>query len=204
MGGNSSSQRPLVIGRSQSSDMILDYRTVSTHHAAINFSAGSFSILDLRSSNGSFLYVKEPLMLRWGETVRLRWGKGSISLKAHTTNRSCLPIGICNSTNAVNIQEPTDPDMIHDLLTQLASTLPIAHLPHNGVPVTEPRFRGMFCYEERKSDREEEKSRIQNEAQNNFENLSKSKEDVDQCIDEFCKDNQEKCQIDVLRSSDDE
>ncbi|KAG5192027.1 hypothetical protein JKP88DRAFT_294451, partial [Tribonema minus] len=89
-GAAQASQRPLVIGRSQTSDMVLDYRTVSTHHAAVSFAAGGFHLQDLRSSNGSFLYVREPVQLRWGNTLRLRWGKGSIALRAPAPAQSYL------------------------------------------------------------------------------------------------------------------
>jgi FHA domain len=56
--------RPLVIGRSHACDMVLDYRTVSTQHAAVSFKKGQFLFTDLSSSNGSYQYVRQPLPLR--------------------------------------------------------------------------------------------------------------------------------------------
>mmetsp|Transcript_18400 Transcript_18400/g.24283 ORF Transcript_18400/g.24283 Transcript_18400/m.24283 type:complete len:557 (+) Transcript_18400:175-1845(+) len=76
------STRGLVIGRSHNCDMILDYRTVSTHHAVVRYTNGSFFFMDLRSSNGSLLYLREPLELPYGSSIRLRWGRSTISLKA--------------------------------------------------------------------------------------------------------------------------
>mmetsp|Transcript_3966 Transcript_3966/g.6050 ORF Transcript_3966/g.6050 Transcript_3966/m.6050 type:complete len:633 (-) Transcript_3966:167-2065(-) len=130
--GSLSSQRPLMIGRSQNSDMVLDYRTVSTHHAAVNFVNGTFNILDLRSSNGSFLYVREPLTIRWGESVRLRWGKGSITLRPPVSIRGCLPVvRLSNPSTPVSresMKNDPDPSMIEDLLRQLAVALPTQQL----------------------------------------------------------------------------
>jgi len=82
------SNRSLIIGRSHNCDMILDYRTVSTHHAMIRFSKGGFYFTDLRSSNGSLLYLREPQQLPYGTAVRLRWGRSTLSLKA-TRSWSC-------------------------------------------------------------------------------------------------------------------
>lgn len=82
------STRGLVIGRSHHCDMILDYRTVSTHHAVVRYANGNFFFMDLRSSNGSLLYLQEPIQLKYGATVRLRWGRSTIALKAARTLRS--------------------------------------------------------------------------------------------------------------------
>ena len=40
------STRDLHIGRSSTSDMMLDYRTVSAHHAAVRFKNGQFLFQD--------------------------------------------------------------------------------------------------------------------------------------------------------------
>jgi hypothetical protein len=84
------STRSLIIGRSRQCDMVLDYRTVSTRHANIRFSAGNFYFTDMMSSNGSYLYVREPLQLPYGEAVFLKWGSNVVSLKAKRSIRHRL------------------------------------------------------------------------------------------------------------------
>ena len=54
------SSRGLVIGRSSSSDMVLNYRTVSARHAEVQFKNGRFVFHDSGSSNGSYLYLRKP------------------------------------------------------------------------------------------------------------------------------------------------
>mmetsp|Transcript_2877 Transcript_2877/g.4329 ORF Transcript_2877/g.4329 Transcript_2877/m.4329 type:complete len:544 (+) Transcript_2877:257-1888(+) len=82
--------RPLVIGRSRQCDMVLDYRTVSTRHATIKLSNGGFYFSDSMSSNGSYLYLREPLQLPYGETVYIKWGSNVVSLKAKQSIRHRL------------------------------------------------------------------------------------------------------------------
>ena len=53
--------RPLLLGRSSGSDMVLDYRTVSARHASIRFKNGEFIFTDAGSSNGSYLYLRHLL-----------------------------------------------------------------------------------------------------------------------------------------------
>jgi FHA domain len=84
------SSRGLVVGRSRQCDMVLDYRTVSTRHAMIKFAGGGFHFSDLMSSNGSYLYLREPLQLPYGETVYLKWGSNVVSLKAKRSIRHRL------------------------------------------------------------------------------------------------------------------
>ncbi|CAM9312135.1 unnamed protein product [Ectocarpus sp. 13 AM-2016] len=80
--GGTASTKELVVGRSRQCDMVLDYRTVSTRHANVRFQGGRFYFSDLMSSNGSYLYLREPLQLPYGETVFLKWGSNVVSLKA--------------------------------------------------------------------------------------------------------------------------
>ncbi|KAG5177672.1 hypothetical protein JKP88DRAFT_202330 [Tribonema minus] len=84
------SSRGLIIGRSRQCDMVLDYRTVSTRHAMVKFAGGAFHFADLMSSNGSYLYLREPLQLPYGETVFLKWGSNVVSLKAKRSIRHRL------------------------------------------------------------------------------------------------------------------
>lgn len=73
--------RPLLLGRSSASDMVLDYRTVSARHAAIRFKNGEFIFTDAGSSNGSYLYLRRPLELSPSQPVQFRLGRSMISMK---------------------------------------------------------------------------------------------------------------------------
>lgn len=73
--------RPLLLGRSSGSDMVLDYRTVSARHAAIRFKNGEFVFMDAGSSNGSYLYLRRPLELSPSQAVQFRLGRSMISMK---------------------------------------------------------------------------------------------------------------------------
>lgn len=73
--------RPLLLGRSSGSDMVLDYRTVSARHAAIRFKNGEFIFTDAGSSNGSYLYLRRPLELSSSQSVQFRLGRSMISMK---------------------------------------------------------------------------------------------------------------------------
>jgi hypothetical protein len=73
--------RPLLLGRSSGSDMVLDYRTVSARHAAIRFKNGEFVFTDAGSSNGSYLYLRRPLQLSPNQPVQFRLGRSMISMK---------------------------------------------------------------------------------------------------------------------------
>lgn len=71
----------LLIGRSSSCNMILDYRTVSTVHAAVVYENGKFFIVDRNSSNGTMVYLKEPLPLRFSRTIRIRMGRTTLAIQ---------------------------------------------------------------------------------------------------------------------------
>jgi len=73
--------RPLLLGRSSGSDMVLDYRTVSARHASIRFKNGEFIFTDAGSSNGSYLYLRRPLQLSPSQPVQFRLGRSMISMK---------------------------------------------------------------------------------------------------------------------------
>jgi len=68
-----------VIGRSRSADLQLDERTVSRQHARLLTVDGQWQIVDLGSSNGTFVtFHGEPEMVVRREEVLLH-GRGSIS-----------------------------------------------------------------------------------------------------------------------------
>eukprot|EP00559_Dactyliosolen_fragilissimus_P009846 CAMPEP_0184855252 /NCGR_PEP_ID=MMETSP0580-20130426/552_1 /TAXON_ID=1118495 /ORGANISM="Dactyliosolen fragilissimus" /LENGTH=738 /DNA_ID=CAMNT_0027349719 /DNA_START=539 /DNA_END=2755 /DNA_ORIENTATION=+ len=73
--------RPLLLGRSSGSDMVLDYRTVSARHASIKFKNGEFIFTDASSSNGSYLYLRRPVELTASQSVQFRLGRSMISMK---------------------------------------------------------------------------------------------------------------------------
>lgn len=73
--------RPLLLGRSSGSDMVLDYRTVSARHATIRFKNGDFLFTDAGSSNGSYLYLRRPVELNSSQSVQFRLGRSMISMK---------------------------------------------------------------------------------------------------------------------------
>lgn len=73
--------RPLLLGRSSGSDMVLDYRTVSGRHATIRFKNGEFIFNDAGSSNGSYLYLRRPVELSPNQPVQFRLGRSMISMK---------------------------------------------------------------------------------------------------------------------------
>lgn len=60
---DTNSYSPILVGRSSSSHLILDYRTVSTHHAQIFYKKGKFYIKDLKSSNGTMLFIQHPIKI---------------------------------------------------------------------------------------------------------------------------------------------
>lgn len=72
----------LVIGRSSTCNMILDYRTVSTIHANISYENDQFFLQDKSSSNGTMVYVREPVSLPFGRNVRFRMGRCTLNVKA--------------------------------------------------------------------------------------------------------------------------
>ena len=73
--------RPLLLGRSSGSDMVLDYRTVSARHATIRLKNGEFIFTDAGSSNGSYLYLRRPVELTPSQSVQFRLGRSMISMK---------------------------------------------------------------------------------------------------------------------------
>jgi hypothetical protein len=73
--------RPLLLGRSSGSDMVLDYRTVSARHATIRLKNGEFIFTDAGSSNGSYLYLRRPVELTASQSVQFRLGRSMISMK---------------------------------------------------------------------------------------------------------------------------
>ncbi|CAM9133877.1 unnamed protein product [Discosporangium mesarthrocarpum] len=104
------SAKELVVGRSRQCDMVLDYRTVSTKHASVRYQGGRFYFSDLNSSNGSYLYLREPLQLPYGETVYLKWGSNVVSLKAKRSIRHRLSNLVGRRAGVASKKEGPVPD----------------------------------------------------------------------------------------------
>jgi len=108
--------RPLLLGRSSGSDMVLDYRTVSARHATIRFKNGVFLFTDASSSNGSYLYLRRPVELSSNQSVQFRLGRSMISMKVvNKWNRRLLRavsrragLGISSSSSNANCVEHDD------------------------------------------------------------------------------------------------
>lgn len=132
--------RPLLLGRSSGSDMVLDYRTVSARHATIRFKNGDFLFTDAGSSNGSYLYLRRPVELSSNQSVQFRLGRSMISMKVvNKWNRRLLRavsrragLGMSNNHFSVGNREidnfsvgSNDDDVrITDINGEVARTLP--------------------------------------------------------------------------------
>uniref|UniRef100_A0A7R9U7Z2 RING-CH-type domain-containing protein n=1 Tax=Pinguiococcus pyrenoidosus TaxID=172671 RepID=A0A7R9U7Z2_9STRA len=74
--------RELTIGRSHNCDMPLDYRTISVRHASVSYSQrAGFQLQDLRSSNGTLMYLQSPWKLPMNRTTSIRVGRATINVK---------------------------------------------------------------------------------------------------------------------------
>ena len=100
--------RPLLLGRSSGSDMVLDYRTVSARHAAIRFKNGEFIFTDAGSSNGSYLYLRRPLELSPSQPVQFRLGRSMISMKVVNKWNRRLLRAVRRSGNGSGVQDDED------------------------------------------------------------------------------------------------
>lgn len=107
----------LIIGRSSSCNMILDYRTVSTIHAQITYQDGSFYMTDKRSSNGTMVYLQDPIPLSYSNQLKFRMGRTTLSLQAKrgwtTTLRTALGVG-----SVIDDDGTPSAEDLHNVLTE--------------------------------------------------------------------------------------
>jgi FHA domain len=75
------SSRPIILGKSYRSDMVLNDMSISARHASIRYKNGDFYFLDECSSNGSYLYLRRPVELHPFIPVQFRLRKSILSLK---------------------------------------------------------------------------------------------------------------------------
>ena len=106
--------RPLLLGRSSGSDMVLDYRTVSARHAAIRFKNGEFIFTDAGSSNGSYLYLRRPLELSPSQSVQFRLGRSMISMKVVNKWNRRLLRAVRRTGQSGNKDQEGDDDNVDD------------------------------------------------------------------------------------------
>jgi len=103
--------RPLQLGRSSGSDMVLDYRTVSARHATVRFKNGQFIFTDAASSNGSYLYLRRPVELTPSQPVQFRLGRSMISMKVvNKWNRRLLRAVRRSGGNSSSVAVDAVPD----------------------------------------------------------------------------------------------
>jgi len=103
--------RPLQLGRSSGSDMVLDYRTVSARHATVRFKNGQFIFTDAASSNGSYLYLRRPVELTPSQPVQFRLGRSMISMKVvNKWNRRLLRAVRRSGGNSSSVAVDSIPD----------------------------------------------------------------------------------------------
>jgi len=103
---------PLHIGRSAECDVQLNYQTVSGRHATLTYVDGQFLLSDLRSSNGTFIYLREPLALSPTSPTRIRMGRKTVKLSVmgQTGLQRRMPSSSGNSAAAV---EKPAVDFVH-------------------------------------------------------------------------------------------
>lgn len=98
----------LLIGRSSSCNMILDYRTVSTVHAKLSFVKNQFFIEDCSSSNGTMVYLREPVPLPYNKTVKIRNGRSTLTFSAKRSWAASFRDAIFKDNTCTSTSTSTD------------------------------------------------------------------------------------------------
>eukprot|EP00597_Dinobryon_sp_UTEXLB2267_P007673 CAMPEP_0170085114 /NCGR_PEP_ID=MMETSP0019_2-20121128/20090_1 /TAXON_ID=98059 /ORGANISM="Dinobryon sp., Strain UTEXLB2267" /LENGTH=795 /DNA_ID=CAMNT_0010301437 /DNA_START=383 /DNA_END=2770 /DNA_ORIENTATION=+ len=108
----------IIIGRSSTCNMILDYRTVSTVHAKIHFHDGKFFLSDKRSSNGTMIYLQDPVHLPYMVPMKFRMGRTTLTLQAKRSWTSAMRgvFGGSVATHSDGLPYPTASDVFNVLL----------------------------------------------------------------------------------------
>jgi hypothetical protein len=98
------SYNSLIVGRSSSCNLVLDYKTVSTIHAKIIYENGTFYLQDQQSSNGTMVFLKHPIPLSFSYPIKLRTGRTTISLMAKRSWTSSLRDIFKHQANETNVE----------------------------------------------------------------------------------------------------
>lgn len=98
----------ITIGRSSACNMVLDYRTVSTTHAKASLKEGKFYMQDLKSSNGTMVFLQNPIKLPFNKTVTLRMGRTTLSLQAKRSWSAALQGSLFDKPTRVSKTIVTD------------------------------------------------------------------------------------------------
>lgn len=127
----------LTIGRSSQCEMILDYRTVSTNHARISYENNQFILQDIGSSNGTMVYVREPIPLPYGRNVRFRMGRCTLNVQAKRSWLASVRGSINRASSSLRrtsllprAKDDTPPQTPSEFFEQLTRTITMynAHL----------------------------------------------------------------------------
>ena len=64
--------RPVTIGRNSECDVVLQCNSVSNHHAKLHWYNNNFFLTDDHSSNGTHVYLRQPLKVEKGKEIVIR------------------------------------------------------------------------------------------------------------------------------------
>lgn len=150
----------IVIGRSSSCAMVLDYRTVSTVHAKISYSNGKFILTDNRSSNGTMVYLQHPFPLPFSQPIKVRMGRTTLTMQAKRSWTAALRsymvpsarsrnASVSDSAAVADMRDPVDmstpsPYFVHNLLSSLPTSA--SEKNERSEPVAEHDFLNARSY----------------------------------------------------------
>ena len=110
-GDNDNATKAITIGRSTSQcDMSIKYRTVSSCHAKMEYVDGEFLLSDLKSSNGTLVFVRQPVELAYGQLTHIKLGRTILTMQAkHSwTASTCIPHCLAACTAVSQVQPEDD------------------------------------------------------------------------------------------------
>jgi hypothetical protein len=90
--------------------MSIKYRTVSSCHAKMEFVGGEFLLSDLKSSNGTLVFVRQPVELAYGQLTHIKLGRTILTMQAKRswTASTCIPQCLAACTSASQVQPVDD------------------------------------------------------------------------------------------------
>mmetsp|Transcript_28731 Transcript_28731/g.78470 ORF Transcript_28731/g.78470 Transcript_28731/m.78470 type:complete len:319 (-) Transcript_28731:515-1471(-) len=100
-----------ALGRfSEHNDVSIPDHSVSGEHAFIIHQNGQFWLHDRDSSNGTFIRLRAPLKLTFGEPLQMKMGKSLLSLQAKRTRWSRIRHKLLSLSFSGDTRNDTDPD----------------------------------------------------------------------------------------------